>query len=283
MKLKKSFFVECIALILVLVMGTILFNSGNEISTDREELSFNISEFMQIGQSIVLDEFKMHSYLDSDQLFEISISQRTIYLTFDDGPSSNVTPQILDILKKYNIKATFFINDFRGREDIVRRTIAEGHTLGNHTLSHYYPWIYRSEENFIRNVDALNRKVKNEFGIDMDLLRFPGGTSNTVSRRYNRGIMTRLVPVMKERGFSIFDWNAVNNSDIRGTDAEEAFKQAISTGRDRDFIILLMHDADHHQVTADALEKIIKYYIDLGYRFNVLSSDVPMLIKPVAN
>ena len=113
-----------------------------------------------------------------------------IWLTFDDGPSSNITPKVLDILKEENIKATFFvINYTQGNEHLIKRIVDEGHTIGIHGYSHEYSKIYKSKETFMSNVYTLQDRIYKTTGVKSMYTRFPGGSSNTVSRKYCKGIL----------------------------------------------------------------------------------------------
>ena len=117
----------------------------------------------------------------------------TIYLTFDDGPSLDITPKILDLLKKHNIKATFFVINRNSNTDyLIKRAYNEGHTIGLHTSSHNYSKIYANETAYFNDLANIENKVIKITGTSSKIIRFPGGSSNTVSRNYNKGIMTRL-------------------------------------------------------------------------------------------
>lgn len=128
-------------------------------------------------------------------------TQGSIYLTFDDGPSTTITPKILDVLKEHNVKATFFILNYNeNTESIVKRIVAEGHSIAIHGYSHQYRQIYTSSEAFMENITKLQEKIKKSTGVTTKLLRFPGGSSNTVSKfnpryydkTYQRGIRKRI-------------------------------------------------------------------------------------------
>ncbi|HPF83678.1 MAG TPA: DUF5011 domain-containing protein, partial [Bacilli bacterium] len=124
---------------------------------------------------------------------------KTIYLTFDDGPSSNVTPVILNILKEENVKATFFVN-YTGLDNLIRREHNEGHAIGNHTASHNFGYIYSSTSNYWTDFSKLNNYLYNINGSVTNLIRFPGGSSNTISRNYSSKIMTNLVNDANNKG-----------------------------------------------------------------------------------
>lgn len=206
-----------------------------------------------------------------------------IYLTFDDGPSSSITPKILDILKKKNVKATFFILNYDNvGEEIIRREISEGHTVAIHGYSHNYKEIYKSEEAYMQNIRQLQDKIKESTGYNATITRFPGGSSNTVSR-YNPGIMTRLTKEVLDNGYKYFDWN-VSSGDAGGaknsTDVYNNVVNNLSKSRSN---VVLMHDFSGNTKTLNALESIIDYGINNGYTFSEITESTEMVTHSVNN
>ena len=138
---------------------------------------------------------------------KIVIATGVICLTFDDGPSS-VTPQVLDALKENNVKATFFIVDYSEQsKSTIQRIIDEGHTLAIHGMSHDYAKIYSSAEAVTDNFTSLQEKIKKDFNYNAKYVRFPGGSSNTISSNYCEGVMTEAVKKVQEEGLEYYDWN----------------------------------------------------------------------------
>ncbi|MDO4465942.1 MAG: polysaccharide deacetylase family protein [Bacillota bacterium] len=201
-------------------------------------------------------------------------NQRIVYLTFDDGPSNN-TERVLDILAQYQVKATFFVTgNGQSRNDLIQRAHNEGHTIGLHTYSHDYA-IYQSEETYFNDLNAVSNMVYDLIGIHPNVIRFPGGASNTVSANYCQGIMSRLVNAVGERGFYYFDWN-VSSSDASGDNVDtEQIVASSTSGSAYDHVVLLMHDTDAKGTTVEALPRIIEYYRDQGYIFKGLSYRSP--------
>ena len=194
-----------------------------------------------------------------------------IYLTFDDGPNSNYTPVILDVLKKYNVKATFFVTS-AGPDSIIKREFDEGHAIGLHSSSHAYEKIYVSSEAFWKDMNAVRDRVVNITGTKPNLLRFPGGVSNTVSKKYNKGIMTQLAKEVENNGYAYFDWN-ISSGDAGGTtDPNVEYKNVVNSLSKKRGNVILMHDIKKH--TSQAIENIVKYGLDNGYSFKVLDSSV---------
>lgn len=199
---------------------------------------------------------------------------KTAYLTFDDGPSY-LTPQILDILKKYNAKATFFVvNATEGNKDILNRMIAEGHTIGLHSATHQYSYIYSSDDAYFEDLYRVRDNVKNLTGYMPIIIRFPGGSSNTVSKYYNEGIMSRLVNEVTARGFYYHDWN-VDSEDAAGASSEKMIENIIRYSTNKTWVNVLMHDAGSKRQTVEALERIIQWYQANGFHLEALNPSSP--------
>ncbi len=200
-----------------------------------------------------------------------------IYLTFDDGPSSSITPKILDILKQKNVKATFFILNYNSAgEALVKREIAEGHTVGIHGFSHDYYTIYKSVDAYMSNITKLQEKIKASTGYNATITRFPGGSSNTVSR-YNPGIMTILCKEVVNRGYRYFDWN-VSSGDAGGVSTSQGVYNNVTKGLSKSRAnVVLMHDFSGNTKTLNALSSIIDYAIQNGYTFSNITTNTPMV------
>ena len=194
----------------------------------------------------------------------------TIFLTFDDGPS-NETPYLLDILNKYGVKATFFVTA-SGSDETILRAFNEGHQIALHTYSHNYSYIYSSLDNYFSDLSQIQARVEKITSTTTNLIRFPGGSSNTVSARYDGGarIMTQLVSEIQSRGFIYFDWNIVSG------DAGDVFTTAAVVGNVTSALnhngpyIVLQHDTKRFSI--DAVPQIITYAKNNGYCFSTLSA-----------
>ena len=194
-----------------------------------------------------------------------------IYLTFDDGPNGYYTPVILDVLKKYNVKATFFVTS-AGPDNLIKREFDEGHAIGLHSSTHAYNQIYVSSEAFWNDMNIVANRVERITGVKTNLIRFPGGVSNTVSRNYNVGIMTQLAKEVEDKGYGYFDWN-ISSGDAGGTtDPNQEYLNVINNLSKSRGNVILMHDIKKH--TSEAIDSIVKYGIDNGYTFDVLTKDV---------
>ena len=205
---------------------------------------------------------------------------KTIYLTFDDGPGP-YTEELLDLLKKYKVKATFFVTDQQPDYiDLIGRAFREGHSIGVHTKLHDYDYIYASEENYFSDFFAMEEIVYQQTGEHTKLFRFPGGSSNTVSR-INPGIMTRLTQAMNDMGYQYYDWNIVSG-DAGGTNKTKEIVQTIKDGcAEHRVSMILQHDIKDYSVAA--VEPIIKWGLDNGYTFRAIELDSPAMHHGINN
>ena len=195
--------------------------------------------------------------------------ERTVYLTFDDGPS-RYTEYFLDILAKHKIKATFFVvgkNDPKSRE-ILRRIVDEGHTLAPHTYTHVYNNIYASVDSFLDDFKKIHDLIFETTGVKPTILRFPGGTVNV----HNRRIFRELSAEMLRRGYTFFDWD-VSAADATKNATSISVLNSIINGVDQDGRnIVLMHDTSEQ--TLKALERAIIYLKNKGFAFEKLTNEV---------
>ena len=207
-------------------------------------------------------------------------SPGTIYLTFDDGPRADTTNVILDILKEEEVRATFFVTN-RGPDFLIKREYEEGHTVGLHTASHDYSIVYNSVESYFNDLQIVHDRVKNLTGNDPKVIRFPGGSSNTVSRKYQPGIMSILTKEVVNRGYRYYDWN-INSGDAGEYNTKDEIYKSVTSKLSHDKVnVVLMHDIKTY--TRDALKDIIKYGKDNGYRFEAITDKDEMITQKVNN
>ncbi len=207
-----------------------------------------------------------------------------IYLTFDDGPSDNVTPRVLDILRDNNIKATFFINGYGDDKlPLIQRIINEGHTLAVHGTSHDYASVYSSVDACVNNFNSLRDKIFSQTGYTCTVMRFPGGSSNQVSKKYCAGVVSNSANQLTAQGWRYFDWN-VDSGDADGKMSRSYIvnkvKRQLKTGRAN---VVLMHDYYTKSTTADALQEIINYGNANGYIFCPINETTPDVRHSIAN
>lgn len=181
---------------------------------------------------------------------------RNVYLTFDDGPSI-YTGKILDILKEYDVKATFFVTGREGREyeELYRRIVDEGHTLGMHSYSHKYNEIYESKESFAKDLTKLQDYLYEVTGVESRFYRFPGGSCNTVSQVD----MGELIDYLAEQEITYFDWN-VSSGDASGKtlSVEQIVDNCTENMDYYNSAFILMHDSKEKHTTVEALPIVIE-------------------------
>lgn len=185
-----------------------------------------------------------------------SVKMRNVYLTFDDGPSA-YTDEILDILKEYDVKATFFVVGKEGEkyEALYKRIVEEGHTLGMHSYSHKYSEIYASKENFAEDFIRLQDYLYDITGVESRFYRFPGGSSNTVSKID----MGNFIEYLEEQDVTYFDWN-VSSGDASsgGMSAEQIIDNCVGNVEHFNNMVILMHDSKEKHTTVEALPSVIE-------------------------
>lgn len=203
---------------------------------------------------------------------------KVVYLTFDDGPGP-YTAWLLDILKKYNAKATFFVvnTDYIS---LCQRMVDEGHAVGIHSVTHDYRQIYSSPDAFFQDLLQMQELIYQNCGVRTYLMRFPGGSSNTVSR-FNPGIMTYLTQAVEDCGFRYFDWN-VDSVDAGGAkESKEVFDNVVSGIRWRNGAVVLQHDIKDFSVAA--VERILAWGTANGYQFLAMEMTSPTAHHGVKN
>ena len=202
-------------------------------------------------------------------------NSKIVYLTFDDGPSSN-TNAILDILKEYNVKATFFVN---GKTDEIskegyKRIVEEGHTLAMHSYTHVYKEVYASKEAFLEDVYRLQNYLFDLTGTKPIYYRFPGGSSNTISEMD----MQIFIQALHEEGMEYFDWNVANGD---GGNKELTTDQILTNVWNDipkyEHSMILMHDSVQKGFTVEALPEMIKQLQEAGYTILPIDDTTPLI------
>ncbi len=194
--------------------------------------------------------------------------EKVCYLTFDDGPSKN-TPRVLELLRKYNAKATFFVvgnNIYGERAATLQQAVKEGHAIGIHGYTHEYKALYESEDSFLKDYEKMAVFLRENFDIEANMFRFPGGSNCT----YLKGSGKRLIAEMHRRGYRCFDWN-VSGEDSVGTPTVESVLNNVYRDVFRyNHPVILLHDSAQTDVTVEALELILARLAKEGYRFESL-------------
>lgn len=271
-RLKKMILWTIALAILIPVTGCILlsvrvFQLKKQVAVLTEQLP---TEEMQEEVSGVYETTKVEeSVRDTETKAEepakinpVKSSGKKVYLTFDDGPSSN-TDQILDILKDYDVKATFFVVGKTDERSVkaYQRIVEEGHTLAMHSYSHRYDEIYESKEAFARDLNSLQEYLYETTGVWPRIYRFPGGSSNTVSKVD----MQELIEYLTDIGITYFDWNVASGDAVSRTlPAETIVNNCLSGIEKQKESVILMHDASNKGTTIEALPQIIEAIQEQG-------------------
>ncbi len=199
--------------------------------------------------------------------------RRVAYLTFDDGPSS-LTPQVLDILRRYWVPATFFVlgRNALGRPETIRRMVREGHAVGNHSYDHVYRSVYASPQAFVASAAKTAEVVEAITGLRMNLLRAPGGTAGHFNADYFEAV--------HRAGYVVFDWNvsAADAAFPRPSPAaiEGNIRAQVGGPSKPRRAVILMHDSLGHETTVGALAAVIEQLARQGYNFDVLRPGNPL-------
>ncbi len=213
---------------------------------------------------------------------------KTCYLTFDDGPSA-ITPEVLDILDKYNIKATFFVTGTQDKYyDWIGEAYKRGHVIGLHTFSHDYEAIYSSLRSYVADLNKIKELVYQQTGEYTKVMRFPGGSSNLVSKKYNDGIMSRLSKKVIDLGYQYYDWTCINGDGeniktVSGLVNKAVEEVQLAQKNGQEDIMFLMHDSASCANTVKALPTILDYLLDQGYVFDVISDYSPTFHHSIQN
>ncbi len=197
--------------------------------------------------------------------------EKLVYLTFDDGPGQ-YTERLLKILKKYHVKATFFVtNQFPQYQDLIAQEAEDGHAVGVHTYSHDFSKVYASTKAFWEDFEAMQDIIEAQTGSRTKLMRFAGGSSNSISRNYSKGIMRKLTRQAEQKGYTYFDWNVLSGDAGDTEDSKQIAKNILEGIRGHNTSIVLCHDI--HDYTVDAMERMIKKAIKEGFTFEALEPD----------
>lgn len=224
-------------------------DTGDSIVTEQEMTK----DIDSIENQLIWDTTQVNSEAwDSDS------GMRKVYLTFDDGPSRN-TDKILDILNEYGVKATFFVVGKEGFEEQYQRIVAEGHTLGMHSYSHKYREIYQSKEAYAMDLEQIQSYLYEMTGVTSRIVRFPGGSSNSVSNVD----MHELTSYLDEKGITYFDWNVSSADAGKGNiSASQITANVMNNVMKYDSAVVLMHDSADRNSTVEALPMIIEKILE---------------------
>lgn len=257
--------------------------SSSNKSGDAQHSEAQDSGESKIKQSEQQNELKNAAASDSstssEPVYDKTLTGKNVCLTFDDGPASNNTPKVLAALKKYNVKATFFIcgPDTPEMRKMIKQAFDDGHTIGIHCYSHKLKSLYKSEESFFADFNKLESIITEVTGSKPNVYRFPGGTNNGYIKK---AMSDTLIKKLKERGYEYYDWNASGMDDNRPPAqqiANNVIRQCKVREKAKTPTIVLLHDSFGRYTTGDAVPIILEELTAKGYTFIPLSHAV----KPV--
>lgn len=302
---KHVIFLTALLLIAVpLLLVTKLTAGNNRYADEIEELNLALFELQRQPLTVIEDypieplvDFKDDKALEiipakpfdgfsyqalyPDMFFDdswnaMNVQANSAYLTFDDGPSER-TAEILDILKRLDVKATFFVVGQTNQRaaELMLRIVEEGHTIGAHTFSHSYAKIYNSVESYLDDFYQIFNLIRENTGEAPRLFRFPGGSINV----YNAGLYREIIAEMLRRGFIFYDWNVSSaDASIPKINKEQILRNVMEGSNGKIRSIILLHDSSSHNDTVAALPNMIGELQKMGFRLNRLTEQE----KPVA-
>lgn len=234
------------------------------VAEENADVQENVSDESAMDESIIDESTEaLEEDLEVSDEDDKNVKLKKVYLTFDDGPSSN-TIKILDILKEKDVKATFFVV---GRlsdttTPLYKRIVDEGHTIGMHSYTHVYKEIYASEDAFEYDLDRMQALIYEQTGVLSKYYRFPGGSSN----RTSKVPVENFMKILDERGIKYYDWN-VSSGDATskyGLAKNEIIRKCINGAAGKEEAMILMHDLPEKATTVEALPEIIDYFKSIG-------------------
>jgi peptidoglycan/xylan/chitin deacetylase (PgdA/CDA1 family) len=228
-------------------------------------------------ESDIAEAESLENLASWDRQGDKSDGMKRIYLTFDDGPSSN-TDKILDILDSYGIKATFFVLGKSGYDEQYKRIVSEGHTLAMHSYSHKYSEIYQSLDTYKADLLKLHDFLYELTGVDSKIVRFPGGSSNTISKVD----MGELISYLDEQNMIYFDWNVSSQDASSVTKSAQEIADNVINGLGKfNNSVVLFHDASNKDTTVEALPIIIDKVLESEDSVFLPISDDTVLVQHV--
>lgn len=249
-----------------LIAGKNIINS-NQVKDEITEQEI-LKEPEEKQKKLVLPVYSENAKKRLEKIYEADSEEKIAYLTFDDGPSANITPQILKVLEEERVKATFFLlgNRVDAYPELVKQEYEAGHYLANHSYTHDYNKVYSSTEGLLDEINRTEGAIQKAIGISeyhTFLFRFPGGSEGGKYAKLKKEAKKAL----DERNMAYINWNALTR-DAEGKPTEESLVndlKASAEGKNR--IVVLMHDSSTKQMTANTLPQVIAYLREQGYTF----------------
>lgn len=277
MKVIKRELINKIIIIATIAVIVVVFASIAGILVSQAYHNKLIEEYFSQMEEVpeeeekVEEEIKLPVYTEDAKNRMATIydgEEKVAYLTFDDGPSTNVTPQILKILEEENVKATFFVLGSRVEKspELVKQAYEAGHYIANHGYSHDYKAIYSSAQAVLDEYNKTEETIRNAIGIpeySSYLFRFPGGSSGGKNAKQKKEGMK----ILDENNVAHINWNSLTR-DAEGKPTAESIVNDLKTSvNGKNKVVVLMHDTNAKQLTADTLRENISYLREQGYIF----------------
>lgn len=251
-----------------------LINEDINLSLEQmSEMSYSVN---QVSQTVDKLSKRVNLYSNSNFNRSDDAWPKKVYLTFDDGPSIN-TEKILDILDEYGVKGNFFVvgTENERLKPLYKKIVDDGHVLGMHSYSHKYSEVYASKEAFVEDLDRIYTLIYDETQYAPTIYRFPGGSSNNVSRVD----MNELIEVLNKRGINYYDWNVLSGDATNPIlPVEDIIKNSLSNISNYEEAMILFHDLSNKTTTVEALPQIIEALLQQGITIAPID-DTTMLIQ----
>lgn len=248
------------------------------VSNHEEQQLLQEERLQELSQSILLMQREMEELQKkmAETKVPSSNGKKIAYLTFDDGPTQ-LTPKVLDVLKEYEAKATFFVlgNNVKKLPEVAKRIVEEGHAIANHTHTHRYEKLYGSIEGLQAEIKYCNDEIYKATGVQATAFRFPGGSSNTMMYTYSpSSTRQQWYDAVHEMSMEYHDWN-VSSLDASGrqVSAAEIVQSVVGGARNKNQINVLMHDVNKNTATLEALPEIIVRLKEMGYSLEAITSN----------
>ena len=262
---KQKIYIAIFSLIIILILSLCVKSFFSQKSNKKDP------DFIFNGYV-----YPMPPEKNSDILLDLPVGddKKTAYLTFDDGPNTTVTPKVLDVLRRYNIKATFFVVGtlIEANPQVARRIYDEGHFLANHSYSHNYTELYADSGAFMNQINKTQELIDDITGRQdyKKVIRFPGGGYNTGT--YGEKKQEYKEQLIKE-GYRYCDWNSLTgDAESSSPSVTSIISRLKASSKDKEDVVVLMHDALSKSVTAKTLPDVIEYFISQGYEFDTLDN-----------
>ncbi|MED3761117.1 MULTISPECIES: polysaccharide deacetylase family protein [Peribacillus] len=240
------------------------------------------SSLIIIFSDVDVQNIQVHAVVPEEMtpLLKSKANQKIAYLTFDDGPSLN-TMEILNILDRYHVKATFFV---KGNEEpyakrCYQEMISRGHSIALHSYTHDYSIVYRSTESFFQDLNRLETMLQEEYGIKSRIVRLPGGSNNRLRHQTStKPIINGILQQLKEKGYIYFDWSIDSTDGFSPSISEQQIISAVQKGtKNQKHVNILLHDINSMKNTVKALPDIIEFLKKEGYTFDTIDETTPKM------